>query len=291
MRFSLWVHQDTIFGVRFFCFSGCWTDLYNLPCLHKWLLWLCRLVLTICPPSSRLDSWRSGSSREGSLPQADPATWAKKDLDNDGSSRSPDAGEDVSSALMEEQQTFAVTRNEGALNAAFPHVPLTAPEKPNTVAGNNPKGKVRAAFSESQMNALVQRFSMQRYLTPAEMKNLAELTGLTYKQVRDLLLAVVGSQARHNYLYAFWSVGSPSCLKVKTWFQNRRMKLRRHQKDTSWVSERYTTSKESPLRGTVFNNLPSHVPTVSSSHHLLNYAFFFSWYHKLYCKGIKVRQL
>lgn len=34
------------------------------------------------------------------------------------------------------------------------------------------------------MNALVQRFSVQRYLTPAEMKNLAELTGLTYKQVR-----------------------------------------------------------------------------------------------------------
>lgn len=33
------------------------------------------------------------------------------------------------------------------------------------------------------MNVLVQRFSVQRYLTPAEMKNLAEVTGLTYKQV------------------------------------------------------------------------------------------------------------
>ena len=27
------------------------------------------------------------------------------------------------------------------------------------------------------------------------------------------------------------------CVQVKTWFQNRRMKLRRHQKDTSWVSD------------------------------------------------------
>ncbi|XP_070784195.1 homeobox protein NANOG [Enoplosus armatus] len=174
------------------------------------------------------DSWSSGSSREGSLPQADPATWAKKDLEDEASTRSPDASDDVSISLMEEPRTFAVTGNESTNNTTSLHVPLTAPKKPSTTAGN-PKGKVRAAFSESQMNALVQRFSVQRYLTPAEMKNLAELTGLTYKQ-------------------------------VKTWFQNRRMKLRRHQKDTSWVSERYTTNKDSPVRGAVFTNIPSHIP-------------------------------
>ena len=33
------------------------------------------------------------------------------------------------------------------------------------------------------------------------------------------------------------------CVQVKTWFQNRRMKLRRHQKDTSWVSEHYNAKK------------------------------------------------
>uniref|UniRef100_A0A3B4WV70 Nanog homeobox n=1 Tax=Seriola lalandi dorsalis TaxID=1841481 RepID=A0A3B4WV70_SERLL len=137
-------------------------------------------------PHTSPEPWSSSSSRGGSLPQIDSATWTKKDLGNEAGSRSSTASKDVSSSLVEEPQTFAVTRN---------------------------KRKVRAAFSESQMNALVQRFSVQRYLTPAEMKNLAEMTGLTYKQ-------------------------------VKTWFQNRRMKLRRHQKDTSWVSERYTINKD-----------------------------------------------
>lgn len=46
--------------------------------------------------------------------------------------------------------------------------------------------KTRAAFSEEQMNALIHRFNVQRYLTPAEMKTLAGATGLTYKQVSDL---------------------------------------------------------------------------------------------------------
>ncbi|KAM9337561.1 homeobox protein NANOG [Symphorus nematophorus] len=176
------------------------------------------------------DSWSSGSSGEGILPQADPATWAKKDLDDDVSSRSPDAVEDVSNSLMEEPRTFAVTGFESTNNPTSLHAPLPAPKNPSTTTANNPKAKVRAAFSESQMTALVQRFSVQRYLTPAEMKNLAELTGLTYKQ-------------------------------VKTWFQNRRMKLRRHQKDTSWVSERYITNKGSPVRGPILTNLPPHIPT------------------------------
>ncbi|XP_039983243.1 homeobox protein NANOG isoform X1 [Xiphias gladius] len=175
------------------------------------------------------DSWSSSCSREGSLHQADPASWEKKNLNKAGS-RNPVASKDVSSSLMEEPQTFAVIGNGSTNNITSLHVPINAPNKPSTTAVNNPKGKVRAAFSESQMNALVQRFSVQRYLTPAEMKNLAELTGLTYKQ-------------------------------VKTWFQNRRMKLRRHQKDTSWVSERYTINKDSPVHGTVYTNIPSHIPS------------------------------
>uniref|UniRef100_A0A8C2XJV1 Nanog homeobox n=1 Tax=Cyclopterus lumpus TaxID=8103 RepID=A0A8C2XJV1_CYCLU len=177
------------------------------------------------------NSWSSGSSREGSLPQTDPATWVKKELGDEASIRSPDAGGDVSGSLAEDPGTFVVSGNEGTNNTTSLQLPSTAQKKPCTAAVINPKGKVRAAFSESQMNALVQRFSVQRYLTPAEMKNLAELTGLTYKQ-------------------------------VKTWFQNRRMKLRRHQKDTSWVSERY--NKGSPMHTTMYANVPSHMPHVSS---------------------------
>ena len=85
---------------------------------------------------------------------------------------------------MEEPRIFAVIGNEGTNNTTS--LPLTAPKNPSTTAVNAPKGKVRAAFSESQMNALVQRFSIQKYLTPGEMKSLGEITGLTYKQVRDL---------------------------------------------------------------------------------------------------------
>ena len=138
-----------------------------------------------------LDSWSSGSSREGSLPQADPTTWVKKELDDEVSSRSPDAIEDVSSSLMEEPRTFTVTGEQSTNHTASLHVPLTPPKKPSTSAVNNPKAKVRAAFSEGQMNVLVQRFSVQRYLPPAEMKNLAEMTGLTYKQVRGFLFCHV----------------------------------------------------------------------------------------------------
>ncbi|XP_072234357.1 homeobox protein NANOG [Leuresthes tenuis] len=175
------------------------------------------------------DSWSSSSSREISLPHADPATWAEKEIDVETIGGSPGGSEDVSSSLMEEPHTFAITGNMDANNPSHLHVSSAAPKKPSTTAVNNPKGKVRAAFSESQMNALVQRFSVQRYLTPAEMKNLAEVTGLTYKQ-------------------------------VKTWFQNRRMKLRRHQKDTSWVSERYTINKDSSIQGNMYSNVASHIP-------------------------------
>uniref|UniRef100_A0A3B4ZSU9 Homeobox protein Nkx-2.6-like n=1 Tax=Stegastes partitus TaxID=144197 RepID=A0A3B4ZSU9_9TELE len=176
------------------------------------------------------DSWSSSSSsREGSLPHADPATWAKKDLHQETSRVSPGANRTVSSSLIEEPRAFPVPEGNLANNNTSA-APITAPKKPGTPGMNNPRGKVRTAFSESQMNTLVHRFSVQRYLTPAEMKNLAELTGLTYKQ-------------------------------VKTWFQNRRMKLRRHQKDTSWVSERYSINKES-----MFSTIPPYIPPHYNQH-------------------------
>jgi len=150
---------------------------------------------------SCIDSWSSGSSREGSLPQTDPVIWVKKDLCDEASIRSPDASGDVAVTLAEEPGTFSITGDEGTNNATSLQLSLTAQNKPCTAAVINPKGKVRAAFSESQMNALIQRFGVQRYLTPAEMKNLAELTGLTYKQVRDLwLLFLDHNHSKHVHL-------------------------------------------------------------------------------------------
>ncbi|MEQ2212407.1 hypothetical protein XENOCAPTIV_030343 [Xenoophorus captivus] len=175
------------------------------------------------------DSWSSVSSREGSLPQVDPTTWVQKEVNEKLVVRSPGRSEAVSSSLMEDSQNLVMQGNQASNNHMPSHVPLPAPKKLVTNTATNPKAKVRAAFSESQMNALVQRFSVQRYLTPAEMKSLAEMTGLTYKQ-------------------------------VKTWFQNRRMKLRRHQKDTSWVSERYAIQKDGSVHRPVFSNVASHVP-------------------------------
>ncbi|KAK2886334.1 homeobox protein Hox-D3a-like [Channa argus] len=161
------------------------------------------------------DSWSSEGSGGTSLPQADPTTRVEEDHGNNAISRSPDGNNHVSSSLLGEPVTETDESN-------FLHVPLNAPAKSST------KGKVRAAFSEMQMNALVQRFTVQRYLTPAEMKGLGEMIGLSYKQ-------------------------------VKTWFQNRRMKLRRHQKDNTWLCERSNIT-QSPNRKTVYNGNSSNVP-------------------------------
>ncbi|XP_072535094.1 homeobox protein NANOG [Salminus brasiliensis] len=148
------------------------------------------------------DSWCSASSREGGVPpvELDLPVWIKKEQSYDADGGSPDGNEVVSNSLSaaEEPTSF---NTEGDRVPAVSSPPEQLPSQPR-------KAKARTAFSEGQMNALTDRFNVQRYLTPAEMKTLAGLTGLTYKQ-------------------------------VKTWFQNRRMKLKRHQKDNSWVSERY----------------------------------------------------
>lgn len=122
-----------------------------------------------------LDSWSSTSSREEILLQTDPTASIEKDLDKETSNKSPVASEDVSSSLTEER---------GCASAI--HTTLTSPQNPGV------KAKARTAFSESQMNILVHKFSIQRYLPPAEMKNLAEVTGLTYKQVSGSLKNVPG---------------------------------------------------------------------------------------------------
>ncbi|XP_039900345.1 homeobox protein NANOG [Simochromis diagramma] len=91
-------------------------------------------------------------------------------------------------AVSEEKQDFAVPRSQDGNMTATLHHPSTAPEKP--------KGKARVVFTERQLNILVHHFNAKHYYEPREIKQLAEMTGLTYKQ-------------------------------VKTWFQNKRSKFRR----------------------------------------------------------------
>ncbi|NWW91587.1 NANOG protein, partial [Rhynochetos jubatus] len=66
------------------------------------------------------------------------------------------------------------------------------------------KAKSRTAFSKEQLQTLHQRFQSQKYLSPQQIRELGATLGLTYKQ-------------------------------VKTWFQNRRMKLKRCQKHNLWT--------------------------------------------------------
>ncbi|NXY88386.1 NANOG protein, partial [Alcedo cyanopectus] len=70
--------------------------------------------------------------------------------------------------------------------------------------GGMRKAKSRTAFSQEQLQILHQRFQSQKYLSPQQIRELAAALGLTYKQ-------------------------------VKTWFQNRRMKLKRCQKHSLWT--------------------------------------------------------
>ena len=121
--------------------------------------------------SSRSDSWSSGSNR-GFVPQTHPADWKRDDPGEETDGGSPG---NVSSSLPEEDP---IPPGGEAVSNPGP-VPLST---------SKTKPKARAAFSDSQMTALTHRFSMQRYLTPVEMKTMARLTGLTYKQVRPISL-------------------------------------------------------------------------------------------------------
>ncbi|NXK74450.1 NANOG protein, partial [Amazona guildingii] len=68
------------------------------------------------------------------------------------------------------------------------------------------KAKSRTAFSQEQLQILHQRFQIQMYLSPQQIRELAAALELTYKQ-------------------------------VKTWFQNQRMKFKRCQKESQWVEK------------------------------------------------------
>ncbi|XP_029437846.1 homeobox protein NANOG-like [Rhinatrema bivittatum] len=106
----------------------------------------------------------------------------------------------------------AVPELEG-LGDRVPAWPETSPapakvkaEPPGEGEKGGRKPKTRTVFTQEQLLALHQRFQRQHYLTPLQIQQVSVALGLTAKQ-------------------------------VKTWFQNRRMKLKRLQKDGSWLDQ------------------------------------------------------
>lgn len=112
----------------------------------------------------------------------EPPSWIIKERAREPDSGSADGSEVVSSSPSAASELTDCVNGDCGLS-----VVSTVASSPEPVATLQPrKAKARTAFSEEQMSALNDRFNMQRYLTPAEMKTLAGLTGLTYKQVQLL---------------------------------------------------------------------------------------------------------
>ncbi|KAL4000882.1 c-opsin [Sarotherodon galilaeus] len=116
--------------------------------------------------------------------------WVESALNKEMSNIIFETAEAVSSSVTQEELVFAAPRNQDGSNT----VTSTTCEKEEKAKVL--KGRTRGLFSDSQLKTLVNHFNQKFYPDPREMTELAELTGLTYKQ-------------------------------VKTWFQNRRRKFRR----------------------------------------------------------------
>ncbi|XP_026036702.1 homeobox protein NANOG-like [Astatotilapia calliptera] len=136
------------------------------------------------------DLWISGSSLQGSLPLEELAAWAEAALAKEMSNNMSEAAEAVSSSVTEEELVFASPRNQEGSNT------VTSTTRVKDEKAKVLKGRTRGLFSDSQLKTLDHHFNQKIYPDPQEMTELAELTGLTYKQ-------------------------------VKTWFQNRRRKFRK----------------------------------------------------------------
>lgn len=133
-------------------------------------------------PPPDLDSWSSGISRESSAAQVDQDVqdWVKKDQVCETNDSSP-GGEAVTNSHLVPLQNVSGLKSKGKCGAQSSSV-VVASNISQVVELQPRKAKARTAFSEGQMSALNDRFNVQRYLTPAEMKTLAGLTGLSYKQ-------------------------------------------------------------------------------------------------------------
>lgn len=105
------------------------------------------------------------------------AAWAEEALAKEMSNNMSETAEAVSSSVTEEELVFAAPRNQEGSNTVT-STTCVKEEKAKVL-----KGRTRGLFSDSQLKTLVHHFNEKHYPDPREMTELAELTGLTYKQV------------------------------------------------------------------------------------------------------------
>nr|XP_009680581.1 PREDICTED: homeobox protein NANOG-like [Struthio camelus australis] len=149
--------------------------------------------------------WDSAGEAEHGLGSAGTARAA-------GGSQFPEAGEKRKTAEVSPGSSSSGNFSQFTPDSATsPHSASSSPQptaksQKGGEAGTAgvKKAKSRTAFSKEQLQTLHQRFQSQKYLSPQQIRELAAALGLTYKQ-------------------------------VKTWFQNRRMKLKRCQKHSLWM--------------------------------------------------------
>ncbi|XP_065597066.1 homeobox protein NANOG-like [Cyrtonyx montezumae] len=129
------------------------------------------------------------------------------------SSSSPESGEKRQTADVSSASSSSGSFSQFVPDLATSQHSVSSSPQPTTKSqkgredgmGTVKKAKSRTAFSQEQLQTLHQRFQIQKYLSPHQIRELAAALGLTYQQ-------------------------------VKTWFQNRRMKLKRCQKHILWTA-------------------------------------------------------
>ncbi|XP_051829856.1 homeobox protein NANOG-like [Antechinus flavipes] len=103
------------------------------------------------------------------------------------------------------------------------------------------KQKTRTTFTQEQLNLLRNDFAVSRYITPQRGRQLAQLLGLSYKQ-------------------------------VKTWFQNQRLKAKRPQMVPASSLHDPRLPQLGPAVGPQGFNLPSSFPMDPVNNHPRNYS-------------------